>query len=352
MNRIDPFDPQKQLNPIEKNDKSNFRIKKIANIALITLASVSAALAAASALGLILGVTFTVVAATSICTIILTSSLIALTVLGILKAWQLITPRLPNVLRIPANYLQSSVCGIASAIALAAIWPINYAKNNIKPEDVDPSKPLIIGIHGFMGSSNNWIYHFGRLKEAGYKNLASINLGNWFLSIDDYIEKVRELVLNYKNNAPLPPDGKLKIQFLCHSMGGLVARHYNQKYSKEDGVIIDDIITLGTPLDGTRVAYLAFGMSGAGRQMHPKSDFVRGLQDEAMRDETTRYFHIGSKCDYVIRPLVSALEGRGKKTETAMLDATGHISYLFSDKTADLVISYLKNKEEVKEISV
>ena len=345
-------------NQVSSNTKKEgFRVKKTANIALIVFASLSVVLAigaTAAAIGtgfalayiaIPLFVTIQVVAG-----IVALTSLTALAILGFLKAWQLITPHLPDFIRVPLNHIQASICGFFSACVLAVIWPLDYTKKNIKPEDVDPSKPLIIGIHGFMGSSNNWIYHFKRFKEAGYNNLASINLGNCLESInDEYIEKVRKLVLEYKKGVKLPPGEKLKIQFVCHSMGGLVAREYNQRFSEMDDVEIEDIITLGTPLDGTRVAYLSLGMmlgqSKAGKQMFYRSKFVKNQQEIAAQDDKTHFFHIASKCDYVIRPLFSAVKGNGKHTETATLDGTGHVSYLFSDKAADLVIDYLDRSE-------
>lgn len=351
-NTIDPDADALLLDENVHKNSEGFRIKKAANTAFKILAAI------AVVVGVSAGVTAGVLAfvasssiALPIATIVAATAAVALALLLSLKAWEKITPHLPKFLRVPANYIQSSVMGIASAVALGIIWPINYEKSNPKPEDINPEQPLRIAIHGFCGSSNNWMYHFKRYREAGIDNLASINLGNWCKSIDDYVDKVHEMVVNYKTGMVeeglLDESQVLHVQFVCHSMGGLVARHYNQKYSKEDGVVVDDICTLGTPLDGTGVAYLA-PWSKAGRQMFKSSSFVQNQQEQAANpDETTRYYHLASKCDYVIRPLVSATRGNAPpdRTKVEWLDATGHISYLFSDTAASKIAEYLSEPE-------
>ncbi|MEC7839901.1 MAG: alpha/beta hydrolase [Chlamydiota bacterium] len=331
----------------EKKVKEGFRIKKAVRVAFIVLASTFGAVALGAAVATIItAAVVNPITPAIICATVALTSFVALTSLGALKAWEKITPHLPKFLRIPANYIQSTVCALISSVALGVIWPIDYTKKNVKPEDVDPTQPLIIGSHGFLGSGNNWMYMFGRLKEAGHKNLASINYGNAFVSIDTYADKMHNLIKGYTENPELKAKlngKKLKVQFLCHSMGGLVARHYKQKYPN-DNVDVEDIITLGTPLDGTHMSNLALGVSKAAREMNHNSKFIKNQQKNAELDSDTNYYHIASKCDFVIRPLVSATLGKGPKTKVDWLDGTGHVSYLWSDTAGDLIVNYLKNR--------
>ncbi len=333
--RPDPAQPSK-----------GFRIKKAANIAFVTLTVFFTVLTAISITFVVLGsIIFEAVAILSISSTIAGIGTIALCILGFLKAWEKITPHLPTCLRVRANYIQSLVCGFFTALVLTVIWPFDWTKKNIKPEKIDPNKPLLIAIHGFMGSSNNWIYHMKRLREAGHTNLATINLGNWFLSINDYVEKLHLMIVDYVKKAPLKDGQKLRIQFLCHSMGGLVARRYNELYHTIDGVEVEDIITLGTPLDGTWLAVFGRG-SKAAEEMMPGSPFVKGLQSKAALEEKTRSYHLWSKSDWII-PMKSASQGGGKEnmTKTDELHATGHVSFLLSDTAADKTIRYLKDVE-------
>jgi triacylglycerol esterase/lipase EstA (alpha/beta hydrolase family) len=203
--------------------------------------------------------------------------------------------------------------------------------------DCDSSQTPILLIHGFCGSSNNWLYHIQRLREAGYKNIFTINLGSPFRSIDDYACRVKHMVAKIQGLLPEHPG----IALVGHSMGGLVARHYRYTYADAQHENVQKIFTIGTPLDGTYLAYLASWISPAARQMEPGSSYVQQQQQFARCDDTTKYVHIGTNVDSIVVPGSSALKGGSQHIKTAVLDATGHVEYLFSDATADLLIDEL-----------
>ena len=130
-------------------------------------------------------------------------------------------------------------------------------------------------------------------------------------------------------------------------MGGLVAREYNQRFSKEDGIEVLDICTLGSPLDGTLIANLSplLPASKCAKQMQKSSRCVQEQQEKAASaEEKTCYLHIASRCDFLIQPVISATMGNAseKRMQVEWLDGTGHISLLFSDRAADLIINYLQ----------
>ncbi len=249
-----------------------------------------------------------------------------------------------DTLKTSANFVQSSVSDFFSGLALAAIWPMDYENRNPQPKDINPKQPLRIAVHGFSGSSN----HLNRFKEAGLDNFVTVNLGHAFHSMDDFTENLHKMVIKYKRGMieakKLRKGQKLKVQFVCHSMGGLVAREYNQRYAKKDGVSVLDICTLGTPLDGTKIAYIAFA-SNSGRAMFPSSKFVRKQQKRVIESNVeTRFLHIASKSDTFIYPSESAIMGGGTKERTCIvwLEATGHITFLFSSTVSDILVDYLK----------
>jgi hypothetical protein len=80
--------------------------------------------------------------------------------------------------------------------------------------------------------------------------------------------------------------------------------------------------------------------------MEPASSYVQEQQAHAARDDMTDYFHIGTKVDSIVVPGSSALEGGDKHAKIAVLNATGHIEFLFSDTTADLIINELRNRQQ------
>lgn len=336
----------KDVKPQEKEPEissSGFRIKKVAHIAFCVLA---ATLAAVVLVGTVLALTSLlatpVIPAAILATVTLAAT-VALSVLLLMKMWQVVEPHMPNFIRTPINYLQSTICALISGLALAIIWPLDLEKKNPTKEQCNKDQTPILMIHGFLGSSNNWLYHRNRLQEEGFKNLFTINLGNPLLSIDDYADKVHEMVLEIQERTE-----RKDIQIICHSMGGLVARQYNQKYADQDGAEVKDIITLGTPLDGTKVAKITMGLSKSAKEMYPESEFVKAQQNFAAEHKETHYYHIASECDLVIRPLVSAVaNGRDPKdsnVKVKWLKSTGHVSYLLSDAAGDAMIRYLKGR--------
>lgn len=322
---------------IKKSEESRgFRIKKVVTIAFYFLLAAFSVMAAAGSFFLVGMGSLSVISA-KICSLVVLVSLIGLGVLLTLKVWQWIEPYAPNVVRLPLNYIQSFICGGISAVVLAIIWPINLEKKNPTARDCDKNQTPILMIHGFLGSSNNWIYHRYRLKNAGYKNLFSINLGSHFTSLTASAEKLRKMVKEvYKQT------GRNDIVFLCHSRGGLVAREYNQHYASKDGVEVKKIITLGTPLRGTGIAKCTFGFVRSCKEMYPDSDIVKEQQKFVDCSSKTQYLHIASRSDHIICPTTNALPSiYNKNIRIKWLNSTGHISYLFSDAAADLIIQNL-----------
>jgi len=312
---------------------SGLRISKIARRAFIVVSAAFAFSAAASLAAIAMGV------AVSTMTSIACVSATALAILLTAAAWPKCASALPEPFRHMAYSIQSIATATFSVLTLAAIFPVDLERLDPKsPQDCDASQIPILLIHGFLGSSNNWLYHRQRFLASGYRNVFTINLGSPCHSIEHYSDLVRQ-----KIEYICQITGQKKIILIGHSMGGLVSRRYRNVHADAQGVLVQKVITVGSPLDGTYAAYLASWFSAASREMEPGCSFVRQEQEQAARDDTTEYFHIGSKVDGIVIPNSSALAGGGRRVRTAVLEATGHIEYLFSDATADLIINGLKN---------
>jgi triacylglycerol esterase/lipase EstA (alpha/beta hydrolase family) len=302
------------------------------------------ALSALSAIGAAVGTVLCVIGiAASAMTTVASVSGIAFAVLCAAYAWQRWTPFLPEPAQRLANFIQSIVTSVFSIITLGVILPIDLEQKDPKsPQGCIPNQTPILMIHGFCGSSNNWVYHKQRLQGAGYQNLFTINLGSPFHSIGEYTSLVQQKIEDIKRITR-----QNEVILIGHSMGGLVSRAYRYAYAERQQMNVRKIITLGTPLDGTYMAYLASWVSGAAQEMEPGSPFVRGQQGQACLDDATEYFHIGSRVDSIVIPNSSALEGKGRRVKTETLNATGHIELLFSDEAADLIIDELKSSSSL-----
>ncbi len=318
--------------PLQHTD-SSIKIKTIAHIAFVTLSSICAAALAVSITMAVIGV------AVGMMTTAATVSAVALAMLLAAKAWQQWTPYLPSTLRIVANYIQSVVTAVFSILALGIIFPINLEKQDPKNlQECNPHQIPVLLIHGFCGSSNNWLYHRQRLLGAGYQNIFTINLGTIFQSVEQYTSLVRQKVADIRRIT-----GMREIILVGHSMGGLVCRDYRYKHAEADQMHVRKIITVGAPLNGTYTAYLASWISAAAKEMEPSSPYVRQQQERAAADDRTDYVYIGTHVDSIVIPTSSALEGGARQARRAMLNATGHIEFLFSDATADLIIDELRD---------
>lgn len=92
------------------------------------------------------------------------------------------------------------------------------------------------------------------------------------------------------------------VNLLAHSMGGLTARWCVEQ---GDGAeLVDDLVTLGTPHQGTYAAYLGVFTAGC-RSMVPSSPTIRTLNGDGLAP-SVRYTAVASRTDSAIVPSASA----------------------------------------------
>ena len=161
---------------------------------------------------------------------------------------------------------------------LYKLGPMSFSIQKMDPADpkeLDSNSPPILFIHGFLGNSGHWLYHKKFLQGDGgkpewSKNLFTVDLGAPYHSIEEYAFRVHERVVQIQQLT-----GKKEVVIAAHSMGGLVADAYKEMYAEQDGAVILDTITLGSPLSGTWIALLAALFSRCAQQMLPSSAFSR-----------------------------------------------------------------------------
>lgn len=177
----------------------------------------------------------------------------------------------------------SIVCGEAhaasSGTAVVEQWDPSAPAAFYKWRSPAPpgDEPIIL-VHGFMDTYYTpwWGVLECRLKGVGYKDsdIYRLNLGRipgtTVLSPRRYAEKLAREVERVHEAT-----GK-KVDIIAHSMGGLDARWYVEKLG--GSAFVDDLITLGTPHQGTYVAILGC-LTPGGRDMIPGSDLLNELND-------------------------------------------------------------------------
>jgi pimeloyl-ACP methyl ester carboxylesterase len=126
-----------------------------------------------------------------------------------------------------------------------------------------------------------------------------------------------------------------RIDLVCHSMGGVIARAWLQLLGGARRV--DRCIMLGTPVSGTYNAYWL--TSRVGRELRPGSPLLRRLDATREAASAVRFSSIVAGSDNIVIPRVfSAAEG-----ELIHVPDLGHLGLLFSPLVFRKVRTLLAN---------
>jgi len=123
-----------------------------------------------------------------------------------------------------------------------------------------------------------------------------------------------------------------RIDLVCHSLGGLVARVYLQQLGGARRV--DQCITLGTPHRGTYSSYWAF--SRVGRELRPDSRLIARLGSLHDRAKGVRFLSVVAGSDSLVLPRVFAAH-----EEVVRVPDVGHSGMLFSPRVLRIVADRL-----------
>jgi triacylglycerol lipase len=199
-------------------------------------------------------------------------------------------------------------------------------------------RPVLL-LHGFLSTRRTLGVLEQRLRKDNHC-VFSIDLGGARTALNvrgipelaaHVQRKVETLYSRYEGLGPLTVIG--------HSKGGLIARYYVARLGGHDRV--RTLVTLGTPHNGTRLAYLgclAFGWFARSLwQMTPVSPFILDLQ-RAPWPESVRFTSIYSPKDGVtsVRAARLGLEGR-PQLRNIELPGCRHSEFLIRKSVYDVI---------------
>ena len=125
-----------------------------------------------------------------------------------------------------------------------------------------------------------------------------------------------------------------RFDLVAFSMGGLVVRHYLQKLG--GAARVDRLVTISTPHRGTLMAY--FKRNRAGRQMRPRSAFLRELNADLETYRHIRWATVRTPFDLAIVP-------GGSATSPAAHNVSIRVALLrfmaADDRVIDAVLDFL-----------
>lgn len=187
--------------------------------------------------------------------------------------------------------------------------------------------PMVL-VHGYMDANTMpwWDRIRGYLDDFGFDvdKIRVANLGDVPGTTvgcpSDYAHAVRREVEQLHDRY-----GRVKI--LSHSMGGINARWYVEMLDGHE--LVDDVVTLGTPHQGTYAAYLGY-FSRGGRALTPSSDVIRRLNADGPADGVD-YTGVWGKADALVVP---STHGRlpwdgAQNVENVGIGLYGHLSLIF-----------------------
>lgn len=178
--------------------------------------------------------------------------------------------------------------------------PATAKRKATRPQPLQ-ANPVIL-VHGILGQRHlYWNLFKRRLVDDGFRVheiiLPYALLGDLRIAARFLADKV---------DATLQGDHVDKVDLICHSAGGLVARYY-LKYLKGDKHV-GQLITLGTPHGGTYFAYLlAFPFLSVTRQTRPGSHFLREINGPGAVPHNVNIVSFWSPIDTVVLPPENAV---------------------------------------------
>lgn len=164
----------------------------------------------------------------------------------------------------------------------------------------ESGKQPVVLVHGYMGSIAgdvsayiNWVYIYEKLKADGF-DVYRIALSD--AGLQDVKKSAAELQAFVSD--VLSKTGASKVDVVCHSEGGLVARYYIKNLGGR--AYVNDLVTISTPHRGTTVA--SIGPGEAARQMEVASSFLRELNSGETLPGDLEYTALFSHGDEVVVP--------------------------------------------------
>lgn len=244
-------------------------------------------------------------------------------------------PRIPSPEPGVASCLREYVITLGSYFLNIGLFPIGlFLRRGIAASAAAPgrghTRPVVL-IHGLNNNAAVWLYFTRRLEREGY-DVSTYAYHSLFIpfsivikGLDNHVRQVEAVC------------GQIKPILICHSLGGLLARHWlglDNNRSRVQG-----LVTLGTPHRGSKLAVLAPG--ALARNIRPGAELIRELADAPSLGIPCTA--LASPTDEAVLPASGLVPPDGWKLR--LTGRIGHFSMLFWPPVADMVAEELRAME-------
>lgn len=201
----------------------------------------------------------------------------------------------------------------------------------------DHDTPVML-VHGYGHNHSGWWSMRRHLREAGFGRLDSFDYRPLERDVPASARQLAARIEQLRRRT-----GAERVHVVAHSLGGILLRWMVQEL---DGAgVVDTAVTLGTPHEGTRLAWFAPG--GTAAQLRPGSWVLRRLEESA-RPSPVRWVAVYSNLDELVRPSRSAMISNPALDAVNLLAKDhGHMSLMVSPRVARAVAGQLEVAEGV-----
>ncbi len=191
--------------------------------------------------------------------------------------------------------------------------------------------PVIL-VHGILGQRHlYWNIFKRRLEADGFRYHDCVLPYGMLGDI-----RIAARFLKDKVDATLRGDRESKVDLVCHSAGGLVARYYLMYLAGDK--VVDRVVTMGTPHQGTYFSWLIgppfTGIAHVARQTRPGSKFLDEINGPGAIPAGVTISNVWSPIDGIVLPSHnSKLPG----SRAIKVPATTHWGFLWRSDVYDTV---------------
>lgn len=216
--------------------------------------------------------------------------------------------------------------GVAAA---ALLFPFGIRRSHRRTPR-QPDQRTVVLVHGYLANRSTLFPVAAYLRLRGVKQVLSFNYSS-NAGIEQAARALRDYLRRHVRGG--------RIDLVCHSLGGLVARVYIQELGGARRV--DRCVTLGTPHRGTYNSYWL--NSRVGSELRPDSRLLSRLHGSRAKAPGVRFISLIAGSDNLVIPRVFASHER----EIHIPDL-GHVSMLFSPRVLHMVADYLVTSEATR----
>jgi len=200
---------------------------------------------------------------------------------------------------------------VLASVAAVLLFPLGLRRTKRRMPRKEKQRTIVL-VHGYLANRSALFVLHAYLRARGIREILTFSYDS-SLGVEAGARSLKVFLAKHVRGG--------RIDLVCHSMGGLVARLYLQELGGARRV--DRCITLGTPHHGTYNAYWV--ATRVGRELRPDSELLSRLAGSKDKAACVRFTSIVAGSDNVVIPRIFAAN-----ETTIHIPDLGHMGLLFS----------------------